>query len=130
MPRHTGLTLGVASLVGTTVGCVILWKLINRRRRQCCVSGDVKDSCAILSPETTGSDNDHQKPSEVEVSSSSAVEKILNAEIKIVSMAEEWEAVWPTLKKDLDVFPVLGMDCEWVCLLPASVMVVINDGIC
>lgn len=113
MPRHTGLTLGVASLVGTTVACLVLWKLINRRRRQCCVGGDVKDSSAVLSHETSISDH-LQNPSEVEVSSSSAVEKILQAEIKIVSKAEEWKAVWPLLRKDLDVFPVLGMDCEWV----------------
>ncbi|XP_072283836.1 exonuclease 3'-5' domain-containing protein 2 [Pyxicephalus adspersus] len=111
MPRHTGLTLGVASLVGTTVGCLVLWKLINRRRRQCCVSSHVKD-CTTLNAET--SDHILQKPLEVEVSSSFTVEKILQAEIRIVSKAEEWEAVWPSLKKDLDVFPVLGMDCEWV----------------
>ncbi|KAM5129923.1 exonuclease 3'-5' domain-containing protein 2 [Mantella aurantiaca] len=114
MPRHTGLTLGVASLVGTTVGCLVLWKLINRRRRQCCVNGNVKDSCAVRSSDISSLDSKVQEPSEAEDPGSFTVEKILQAEVRIVSKAEEWEAAWPLLKKDIDVFPVLGMDCEWV----------------
>ena len=32
----------------------------------------------------------------------------------VVGSEEEWERVWPALQKDLAVFPVLGLDCEWV----------------
>ncbi|KAM9294441.1 exonuclease 3'-5' domain-containing protein 2 [Gastrophryne carolinensis] len=114
MPRHAGLTLGVASLVGTTVGCLVLWKLVNHRKRQLCVNRDARDSCPALGTESPNLKKTPENSSDVEGSSCSTVEKILQAEVKIVSKAEEWDAVWPLLKKDLDVFPVLGMDCEWV----------------
>lgn len=32
----------------------------------------------------------------------------------VVSSAEEWEILWPSLQQDLQVYPVLGLDCEWV----------------
>ncbi|XP_069805250.1 exonuclease 3'-5' domain-containing protein 2 isoform X2 [Dendropsophus ebraccatus] len=113
MPRHAGLTLGVASLVGTTVGCLILWKLIKRRRRQLYTSVDKKDLCTALITEVQDSHHGVQQPLERE-SVVFSVEKILQADVKIVSKTEEWDVVWPLLQKDLDVYPVLGMDCEWV----------------
>ncbi|XP_056403024.1 exonuclease 3'-5' domain-containing protein 2 isoform X2 [Hyla sarda] len=113
MPRHAGLTLGVASLVGTTVGCLILWKLIKHRRRHLYTNVDQKDLCTGLTAEVKDSDHSVQQPFEKECTLFS-VEKILQAEVKIVSKAEEWDMVWPLLQKDLDVYPVLGMDCEWV----------------
>ncbi|XP_075047867.1 exonuclease 3'-5' domain-containing protein 2 [Mixophyes fleayi] len=116
MPRYTGLTLGVASLVGTTVGCLVLWKFMNRRRRQFCTNGNCKESYVGQHTQTWDPNNVLQKPREVELSGFSPVEKILGADIKIVSTIEEWEAAWPLLKKDLDEFPVLGMDCEWLSL--------------
>ncbi|XP_077137223.1 exonuclease 3'-5' domain-containing protein 2-like [Ranitomeya variabilis] len=113
MPRHAGITLGVASLVGTTVGCLVLWKLINRRRQQLCTNVDHKDLCTALAAEIHGSDQKVHQSLERERSVFS-VEKLLQAPIKIVSKAEEWEAVWPSLQRDLDEYPVLGVDCEWV----------------
>ncbi|KAM4013258.1 exonuclease 3'-5' domain-containing protein 2 [Anomaloglossus baeobatrachus] len=114
MPRHAGITLGVASLVGTTVGCLVLWKLINRRRQQLCTNVDHKGLCTALTADILhGSDQNVHQPLEKERSVFS-VEKILQAPIKIVSRTEEWEAVWPRLQRDLDDYPVLGVDCEWV----------------
>ncbi|XP_040268083.1 exonuclease 3'-5' domain-containing protein 2 isoform X1 [Bufo bufo] len=115
MPRHAGLTLGVASLVGTTVGCLILWKLINRRRQQLYTGVDQKNSCTGLTPEVQDLDDSVRQPLERKRSLLS-VEKILQAEVRIVSTAEEWETVWLLLQRDLDVYPVLGVDCEWVSL--------------
>ncbi|KAM3918638.1 exonuclease 3'-5' domain-containing protein 2 [Leptodactylus fuscus] len=112
MPRHAGLTLGVASLVGTTVGCLVLWKLINRRRQQLYTDSDLKRLSTGLT-EVQNTDHNVRQPLERKRSVSS-VEEILQGEIKIVSKVEEWEIVWPLLRRDLDVYPVLGMDCEWV----------------
>ncbi|XP_066464585.1 exonuclease 3'-5' domain-containing protein 2 [Eleutherodactylus coqui] len=112
MPRHTGFTLGVASLVGTTVGCLILWKLIKRRRQQLYANVDQNVLCNGLTTGVQDSDHDVRQPLEKERSVS--VEKILQAEVKIISKAEEWETVWPILQQDLNMYPVLGMDCEWV----------------
>ncbi|XP_073495081.1 exonuclease 3'-5' domain-containing protein 2 isoform X2 [Phyllobates terribilis] len=113
MPRHAGITLGVASLVGTTVGCLVLWKLINRRRQQLCTNVDHKDLCTALAAEIHGSDQNVHQSLERERSVYS-VERLLQAPVKIVSKAEEWETVWPSLQRDLDEYPVLGVDCEWV----------------
>ncbi|XP_042647221.1 exonuclease 3'-5' domain-containing protein 2 isoform X2 [Tyto alba] len=42
------------------------------------------------------------------------VERTPGADIVIVSEQEEWDRVEPLLKKDLEKWPVLGIDCEWV----------------
>ncbi|XP_063296231.1 exonuclease 3'-5' domain-containing protein 2 [Pelobates fuscus] len=115
MPRHPGLTLGVASLVGTTVGCLVLWRFIHRRRQLSAASlhknispgGDACIDCT----ERESSEN-----SEEEYCGVSAVEKILEAEIKVVSETEEWEEIWPILNKELTYYKVLGIDCEWVAV--------------
>ncbi|KAM8921632.1 exonuclease 3'-5' domain-containing protein 2 [Pelodytes ibericus] len=110
MPRHPGLTLGVASLVGTTVGCLVLWKLIGRRRKLF-AAGDQRsagdDSCRDCTRQNTDT-------SEVEHRVVSALDKILEADIKVISDPEDWAKFWPLLQKDLAKYPVLGMDCEWV----------------
>ncbi|KAE8587440.1 hypothetical protein XENTR_v10021970 [Xenopus tropicalis] len=118
MPKHAGLTLGVASLVGTTVGFLVLWKFLKNRRSHLCSAVDHRNSVIL---DATGHDADKQcsltnlkETPKVESSGISVIEKILVADIEIVSKSEEWEAVWLLLKKDLDVYPVLGMDCEWV----------------
>lgn len=113
MPRHPGLTLGVASLVGTTVGCLVLWKLINRRRRLSDASVQKRIS-TIDNNYSDCKDEQDTESSEVESSSVSAIENILEAAIKVVSDAEEWEKVWLHLEKELAYYKVLGIDCEWV----------------
>ncbi|XP_045561857.1 exonuclease 3'-5' domain-containing protein 2 isoform X1 [Salmo salar] len=32
----------------------------------------------------------------------------------MVNSEEDWEQLWPSLQKELSVYPVLGLDCEWV----------------
>ncbi|OCT64793.1 exonuclease 3'-5' domain containing 2 isoform X2 [Xenopus laevis] len=116
MPKHAGLTLGVASLVGTTVGFLVLWKFLKNRKRQLCSAVDHRDTV-----NATGHESDKQRTltnlketPKIESDALSVIEKLLVADIEIVSKACEWETVWLLLKKDLDVYPVLGMDCEWV----------------
>ncbi|NP_001083214.2 exonuclease 3'-5' domain containing 2 [Xenopus laevis] len=118
MPKHAGLTLGVASLVGTTVGFLVLWKFLKNRRRRLCSAVDHRDTVVL---DATGHDTNKQctltklkETPKIESDGISVVEKILVADTEIVSKADEWETVWLLLKKDLDVYPVLGMDCEWV----------------
>uniref|UniRef100_A0A8C5WI61 Exonuclease 3'-5' domain-containing protein 2 n=1 Tax=Leptobrachium leishanense TaxID=445787 RepID=A0A8C5WI61_9ANUR len=113
MPRHPGLTLGVASLVGTTVGCLILWKLIRRRRLsaaavQKIISTNEHPCCDSKDEQDTGSSEEYTPVS--------AVEDILEADIKLVSDADEWEKIWLHLEKELSYYKVLGIDCEWVSI--------------
>ncbi|XP_053330562.1 exonuclease 3'-5' domain-containing protein 2 [Spea bombifrons] len=111
MPRHSGLTLGVASLVGTTVGCLVLWKFINHRRRQLRAANDrINTSAGAVT--CTNCVKNHIE--QVAYSGVSSAEQILEAEIKVVSQTDEWEQVWPLMMKEIAEYPVLGMDCEWV----------------
>ncbi|KAG8449555.1 hypothetical protein GDO86_016269 [Hymenochirus boettgeri] len=117
MPRHAGITLGVASLVGTTVGFLVLWKYLKNRRKQLFAAGDHRDTVT----DDIESDTNKQliikhvkEPLKTESAGISVVEKILVANVETVSNTDEWENVWSLLKKDTDVYPVLGMDCEWV----------------
>lgn len=41
-------------------------------------------------------------------------EQLLGVKPVIVSSEEEWQQLWPLMQKELSVFPVLGLDCEWV----------------
>lgn len=43
-----------------------------------------------------------------------SAEQLLGVKPVMVSSEEEWQQLWPSLQKDLSVFPVLGLDCEWV----------------
>lgn len=43
-------------------------------------------------------------------------ERILQAEVVTVSQEAEWNQIQPFLKRELEDFPVLGIDCEWVNL--------------
>ncbi|KAM4663839.1 LOW QUALITY PROTEIN: exonuclease 3'-5' domain-containing protein 2 [Discoglossus pictus] len=104
MPKHSALTLSVATLVGTTVGCLVLWKCIKHRKRQLCVVQS--DKGAVRGP--------GGPRLEFEYSGISQVEKILSAEPKLISTSNEWDVVCPLLHKELAEYPVLGMDCEWV----------------
>ncbi|KAB5562274.1 hypothetical protein PHYPO_G00016030 [Pangasianodon hypophthalmus] len=50
-----------------------------------------------------------------------SVEKLLEVPAVVVSSSEEFEEHWPLLQKDLSVFPVLGLDCEWVKSMRVSI---------
>ncbi|KTG46579.1 hypothetical protein cypCar_00004405 [Cyprinus carpio] len=42
------------------------------------------------------------------------VHSLLEVPPVIVSTPGDWETLWPGFQKDLSVYPVLGLDCEWV----------------
>ncbi|MEE6491821.1 hypothetical protein FKM82_016394 [Ascaphus truei] len=114
MPSHTVITLSIATLVGTTVGSLVLWKFIKHRRRQQCAAGDQRDTIGRRDNGRLLSGTNAKEPSVLEYADISVVEKILAAEAVIVSGTDEWEIVWPLIQKELAACPVLGMDCEWV----------------
>lgn len=43
-------------------------------------------------------------------------EQLLGVKPVMVSSEEEWQQLWPLMQKELSVFPVLGIDCEWVSI--------------
>lgn len=52
-----------------------------------------------------------QQPPPVQIPS---YEQLLGVKPVMVSSEEEWQQLWPLMEKELSVFPVLGLDCEWV----------------
>lgn len=112
MPKQTTVAV-VATLLGVTAGGLIFWKVIRRRKDKPCIplnqGGAVKEQ----------GEEDHPEEKCLPLISSTTVswmEKILGGEIVIVSDAEDWNRLEPLLKKELELCPILGIDCEWVRL--------------
>uniref|UniRef100_A0A8B9G4G8 Exonuclease 3'-5' domain-containing protein 2 n=1 Tax=Amazona collaria TaxID=241587 RepID=A0A8B9G4G8_9PSIT len=114
MPRQTAVTITLATLLGVAVGGLVLWKAAQRRKG--------KTSCSSQREEAFINSGDKKliKAEGKEVlsffrsSTFSWVERILGADIMVVSEQEEWDHAEPLLKKELEKWPVLGIDCEWV----------------
>lgn len=60
-------------------------------------------------PPTPTEDQPHSLPP-----GTSWEDRILQGKVVIVSQGAEWEQIEPLLRSDLEDFPVLGIDCEWV----------------
>ncbi|XP_034969449.2 exonuclease 3'-5' domain-containing protein 2 isoform X1 [Zootoca vivipara] len=111
MPRQTTIAVTVASLLGIAAGGLIFWKVTRRQKHK---------SCIALNLGRAVQEGEKEDPLEDYVLSlhSSAtipwVEKILGAEVVVISEAEQWNEVEPFIQKMLVCCPVLGIDCEWV----------------
>ncbi|XP_068948260.1 exonuclease 3'-5' domain-containing protein 2-like isoform X3 [Petaurus breviceps papuanus] len=111
MPKHSTVATTVVTLLGTAVGGLILWRVFQRWRS--------KTSCTREQQE--GADDQELAPVKTDpllspwvVPNVSQLESILGEKVVIVSEREEWEAVEPLFRKELEQCPVLGIDCEWV----------------
>ncbi|KAM6202086.1 exonuclease 3'-5' domain-containing protein 2 [Rhynchocyon petersi] len=112
MSRHCSVALTVTALLGVTVGGFVLWKSIHRRRSK-------TNSVTQKQQEEPG--NQELPPTEAGQQHTSAPrvsweERILKANVVTVSQEKEWDQIEPLLRNELDDFPVLGLDCEWVNL--------------
>lgn len=111
MPRQTTVAVTVASLLGIAAGGLIFWKLIRRQKHKSCVALNLGRAVQEREKEDTSEENF------LSLHSSSTipwVEKILGAEVVVISEAEQWNEVEPFIQKVLVRCPVLGIDCEWV----------------
>uniref|UniRef100_A0A8C8BZ16 3'-5' exonuclease domain-containing protein n=1 Tax=Oncorhynchus tshawytscha TaxID=74940 RepID=A0A8C8BZ16_ONCTS len=99
--RQSALTAAVVTLLGATLGGLLLWRqrAIRTKKQQLSaqgLKGQVRSLVlplpAVLPP----------------------VDQALAVQPVMVSSEKEWEQLWPMLQKDLSVYPVLGLDCEWV----------------
>ncbi|KAJ8289638.1 hypothetical protein GJAV_G00003600 [Gymnothorax javanicus] len=85
MSRQNAVTAALATILGATVGGLLLWRAVRTQRRKRLL-GDCLPT----------------------------VEQLMAVQPAVVSTEEEWEGLWPSLKEELSVYPVLGLDCEWV----------------
>ncbi|NWU90450.1 EXD2 protein, partial [Upupa epops] len=120
MPKQTAVTVTLATLLGIAVGGLVLWRAAQRRKgRACCARQPEK---AVLNSEQAVLNLEHEKLTEAEDKkvlsfaspTFSGVERTLGAQVLIVSEPVEWDRVEPLLKRELENWPVLGIDCEWV----------------
>ncbi|XP_053143043.1 exonuclease 3'-5' domain-containing protein 2 isoform X2 [Hemicordylus capensis] len=111
MPRQT-VTIIVATLLGVAAGGLVLWKVIWGRKEKTCITlnqGAAKEQEQEDHPE-------EKSPSFISSPTIPWVDKILGAEVMIISEAEKWNEVEPLLQKELECCPVLGIDCEWMAV--------------
>lgn len=131
MMSHRGpLSAVMATVLGVTLGGLLIWRVYRTKRKKLPsnqmaaepveappeekdlaaveiiespphLESDVK---AVVSQTTLG-------PPPVPLPS---CEQLLRVKPVMVSSEEEWQELWPLIQKELSVFPVLGLDCEWV----------------
>uniref|UniRef100_A0A3B4T6P1 Exonuclease 3'-5' domain-containing protein 2 n=1 Tax=Seriola dumerili TaxID=41447 RepID=A0A3B4T6P1_SERDU len=95
---HRGpLTAVITTVLGATLGGLLVWRVYRTRRKRL---PSIQKVCQTA-----------QLPPPVQIPSS---EQLLGVKPVMVSSEEEWQQLWPLMQKELSVFPVLGLDCEWV----------------
>ncbi|KAL0170679.1 hypothetical protein M9458_035275 [Cirrhinus mrigala] len=116
MSKQSTFTAALATMLGATLGGLFLWRSIRTQKGKALKGpASAEPIQAQLEADITPS-----QPARQELSTPPQTQKLLRAhsllEVPpvIVSSQEEWEALWPDFQKDLSVYPVLGLDCEWV----------------
>ncbi|XP_062908653.1 exonuclease 3'-5' domain-containing protein 2 isoform X3 [Mobula hypostoma] len=116
MSRPQALALTAATLLGTAVGCLYLWRTLRSpkwKRALTSQNGEAVNRQESSSP--NGSEEACYQTSTSHLSNPSPlVHKILGAGAFVVESEVDWEQVWPPLRAELDHYPVIGIDCEWV----------------
>ncbi|XP_013822706.1 PREDICTED: exonuclease 3'-5' domain-containing protein 2 isoform X1 [Capra hircus] len=113
MSKHL-VALTVTTLLGVAVGGFVLWKGFQRRRsksslvtrRRLSQQQQVPGGRELPAP---GEDQPHSIAPRA-----SWEERILGAKVMTVSQEAEWDQIEPSLRSEIEDFPVLGIDCEWV----------------
>ncbi|XP_007891366.2 exonuclease 3'-5' domain-containing protein 2 [Callorhinchus milii] len=109
MSRPQALAVSAATLLGTAVGCLYLWKTFTNTKQNSGAEPKDVGGSSERAPLTEGK----QEP-ELGHSSRPLEERLLAARVFVVQSEEEWEAAWHLVKTELENYPVLGLDCEWI----------------
>ncbi|MBN3284207.1 EXD2 protein, partial [Polyodon spathula] len=113
MSRQAVITAAVVTLLGTTLGGLVIWKAVKSWRQKISnrnKNGELGKVRKKEKEELEGvvvSEHSHWPMLPL-------AEQLLKVEPALVSCANDWEEVWPALQRELGVYPVLGIDCEWV----------------
>ncbi|XP_049452737.1 exonuclease 3'-5' domain-containing protein 2 isoform X1 [Epinephelus fuscoguttatus] len=138
---HRGpLTAVITTVLGATLGGLLIWRVYRTKRKRLPsvqkVADPVKAPCPV-NKDFTAVECQYTKPPNVQEKEFKAVEcqttqqpppvqipsyeQLLGVKPVMVSSEEEWQQLWPLMEKELSVFPVLGLDCEWVKIKGVSV---------
>ncbi|KAI5102377.1 exonuclease 3'-5' domain-containing protein 2 [Silurus meridionalis] len=132
MSKQSTLTAAVATLLGATLGGLFLWRSIYKQKKK---SLKVPKDTHLLPVERLGplelsSNAVHHSKQELTPPSIAqtakclslpSIEKLLEVPAVVVNSSDEFEEFWPMFQRDLSVFPVLGLDCEWVKSMRVSI---------
>ncbi|XP_022606744.1 exonuclease 3'-5' domain-containing protein 2 isoform X2 [Seriola dumerili] len=131
---HRGpLTAVITTVLGATLGGLLVWRVYRTRRKRLPSIQKVADPVEAPHPvekEFTAAEYQYIQPQNLVEKEFKAVEcqtaqlpppvqipsseQLLGVKPVMVSSEEEWQQLWPLMQKELSVFPVLGLDCEWV----------------
>lgn len=131
MSQRGPLTAVITTVLGATLGGLLIWRVYRTKRKRLPSIQKVADSleapCPVEKEFTAVEYNQPlhlvekefkavecqttHLPPPVQIPSS---EQLLGVRPVMVSSEEEWQQLWPLVQKELSVFPVLGLDCEWV----------------
>ncbi|XP_052000962.1 exonuclease 3'-5' domain-containing protein 2-like [Xyrauchen texanus] len=118
MSRWSTFTAAVATMLGATFGGLFLWRRIRTQKRkalkgpaaaepvQAQLEADITTTQPAARPELLVPSN---QPVTIP-----PVSMLIQVPPVVVNSSDEWETFWPTFQKDLLLYPVLGLDCEWV----------------
>ncbi|KAH0620703.1 hypothetical protein JD844_021392 [Phrynosoma platyrhinos] len=111
MSRQTTVAVTAATLLGIAAGGLVFWKVFQRRKNNTFVALNQRETLKGQEKRDLSEDD---CLSFIPSPTTPWVQKILEAEVVIISEAEKWKEVEPLLEKELEHCPVLGIDCEWV----------------
>lgn len=133
MMSHRGPLTAVITVLGATLGGLIIWRVYRTKRKRLLSNQKTADPVEALRPverelapveyQYTQPPLDLEKDIEgLECGTSQVTppvripsfEEQLAVKPVMVSSEEEWQQLWPLMQRDLSVVPVLGLDCEWV----------------
>ncbi|MEQ2283510.1 hypothetical protein AMECASPLE_012090 [Ameca splendens] len=131
---HRGpLTTVITTVLGAALGGLLIWQVYRTKRKKLSSFQNAADLVVTLSPaenalsvvecqqiqlphladeeDKTAVCQTTNVPSPVRIPS---YDQLLAVKPVMVSSKEDWLEIWPLMQKELSVFPVLGLDCEWV----------------
>lgn len=128
---HRGpLTAIVTTVLGATLGGLLIWRVYRTKRKRLPSIQKVADPAEAPCPvenNFAATEVQHAQPPLQEKESKvvdcqtaqlplslPTSDKLLGVKPVMVSSEEEWQQLWPLMQKELAAYPVLGLDCEWV----------------
>lgn len=119
---HRGpLAAVVSTVLGVALGGLLVWRVYRtKRKRPPSFQKALRYPSEALPPPVE--EDAHRDSRAVACQSTEPptagrlqwLEKLLATEPRTVSTEDEWLQQWPRLQEELALFPVLGLDCEWV----------------
>ncbi|XP_054913019.1 exonuclease 3'-5' domain-containing protein 2 isoform X2 [Poeciliopsis prolifica] len=127
------LTTVITTVVGAALGGLLVWQVYRTKQKKPSSVREAKEPTVPLHPVENApahAESRQTQPPRLAVDEFKTAEcqnenvppavriptceQLLAVKPLTVSSEEDWLETWPLMQKELSVFPVLGLDCEWV----------------